>query len=134
MVIKTRNAPMSILVVGVLVGIGAVFNFIIGLLFSLAPEKLKAIEVPRTPSGAPPQLLIVSGVACIAFGFVYLWVIKELFNKSHIAVVLIYTIASINILFGLFRWPVGLIFIAINLYVVFLVRSHSAKKWFSSSD
>jgi len=129
---KTRNAPMSIVVTALLIGLGAVFNFMIGLLFSLAPEKLRAIEVPRTPSGSPPQLLVVAGVACIAFGFVYVWVFKELFNKSHIAIVLIYTIASINILFGLFRWPLGLIFITLNIFVVFLVRSSSAKKWFSS--
>ena len=130
---KTRNAPASILVTGLLIGLGAVFNFAMGLIFSLAPEDLKAIAVPRTPSGSPPQLLIIAGVACIAFGFVYLWVFKEFFNKSPIAIVLIYTIAAINILFGIFRWPVGLLLIAINLLVIFLVRSNSAKKWLGSS-
>lgn len=129
---KTRNAPVSIIVTGLLIGLGALFNFAIGLVFSLAPENFKAISVPITPSGSPPPLLIIAGISCIAFGFVYLWVIKEFFNKSHIAIVLIYTIASINILFGLFRWPLGLLLISFNLLVVFLVRSKSAKKWYNT--
>lgn len=129
---KTRNAPNSILVAAALMTVGAAFNFVLGLVFSLAPEKLKAIEVTRTPSGAPPQSLIVAGIACIAFGFVYLWVFKEILSKSHFAIVMIYTISSINILFGLFRWPLGLIFIAVNLFVVFLIRSDSAREWLST--
>ena len=129
---KTRNAPASILTISVLLVCAGIFNFILGLLFSLAPENLKAIDVTKTPSGAPPQLIIVTGVACIAVGFVYFWVLKELHNKSHFAVVMIYTLSSINVLFGVFRLPLGLFLIALNLFGLLLIRSNSARNWLGS--
>jgi hypothetical protein len=129
---KTRNAPASIWVISALIVGGAVFNFALGLLFSLAPENLKAIDVTKTPTGAPPQLLVLTGVACIALGFVYFWVLKELHDKSHFAVVMIYTLSSINMLFGLFRLPLGLIFISINLIGILLIRSSDAREWLNS--
>ena len=131
--INLRNAPPSILAAAMLIAVGAVFNFAMGLLLSLAPQLLAGIATPTTPSGAPAQLLLISGVASIIFGFVFVWIIKELFNKSHLAIVMIYTLSIINILFGLFRLPLGLVTIFLNLLVIFLVRSESAKRWLSSN-
>lgn len=130
---KLRNAPMSILVATFLISTGAVFNFAIGLILALAPQLLEGVDVTTSPSGAPSQLLLIAGIACIAFGFVFVWIIKELFNKSHSAIVMIYTLSIINILFGLFRMPLGLLTISLNLLVIFLVRSNSAKQWLSSN-
>jgi hypothetical protein len=130
---KLRNAPTSILIAASLIAIGAVFNFVLGLLLSLAPQLLEGIDVPATPSGAPSQLLLISGIACIAFGFVFVWILKELFNKSQIAIVMIYTLSIINMLFGLFRMPLGLLTIFLNLLVILLIRSNSAKQWLSSN-
>lgn len=129
---KLRNAPTSILVAAFLISTGAIFNFAVGLLLSLAPQFLEGIDALTTPSGAPSQLLLIAGIACIAFGFVFVWIIKELFNKSQFAIVMIYTLSIINILFGLFRMPLGLLTISLNLLVIFLVRSNSAKQWLSS--
>lgn len=130
---KLRNAPTSILIASSLIAIGAVFNFVIGLLLSLAPQLLEGIDVPSTPSGAPSQLLLVSGIACIAFGFVFVWILKELFNKSQFGIVMIYTLSIINMLFGLFRMPLGILTISLNLLVILLIRSNSAKQWLSSN-
>lgn len=130
---KLRNAPTSILIAASLIAIGAVFNFVIGLLLSLAPQLLEGIDVPSTPSGAPSQLLLISGIACIAFGFVFVWILKELFNKSQFAIVMVYTLSIINMLFGLFRMPLGLLTISLNLLVILLIRSNSAKHWLSSN-
>lgn len=130
---KLRNTPPTILVAAVLIAVGAMFNFALGLIFSLTPEILAGIEEPTTTSGAPTQLLIVAGVACIAFGFVFVWIFRELFNKSQFVLVMIYALSIINILFGFFRMPVGLITIFLNLLVIFLIRSNSAKQWLSSS-
>ena len=130
---KLRNTPPTILVAAVLIAVGAMFNFALGLIFSLTPEILAGIEEPTTTSGAPTQLLIVAGVACIAFGFVFVWIFRELFNKSQFVLIMIYALSIINILFGFFRMPVGLITIFLNLLVIFLIRSNSAKQWLSSS-
>jgi hypothetical protein len=130
---KLRNAPMSILIAIFLISIGAVFYFAIGLLLALAPQLLEGIEPPNTPEGAPSQLVLIAGIACIAFGFVFVWIIKELFNKSQFAIVMIYTLSLINILFGFFRLPLGLLSISLNILVIFLVKSNSAKQWLSSN-
>jgi hypothetical protein len=130
---KLRNAPTSILIAASFIAVGAVFNLVIGLLLSLAPQLLEGIDIPSTPSGAPSEFLLVSGIACIAFGFVFVWILKELFNKSQFAIVMIYTLSIINMLFGLFRMPLGLVTIALNLLVIILIRSNSAKQWLSSS-
>ena len=130
---KLRNAPTSILIAASIIAIGAVFYFVIGLLLSLAPQVLEGIDVPATPSGAPSQLLLISGIACIAFGFVFAWILKELFNKSQFAIVMIYTLSIINMLFGLFRMPLGLLTISLNLLIILLIRSFSAKQWLSSN-
>jgi hypothetical protein len=130
---KLRNAPMSILIATFLISVGAIFNFVIGLLLALAPQLLDGIDESTAPDGAPSQLVLIAGIACIAFGFVFVWIIKELFNKSQFAIVMIYTLSIINILFGLFRMPIGLLTIFLNLLVIFLVRSNSAKQWLGSN-
>jgi hypothetical protein len=130
---KLRNAPKSILFAIFLVSLGAVFNFTIGLLLALAPQLLEGIEAPTTPGGSPSQLVLIAGIACIAFGFVFVWIVKELLNKSQFAIVMIYTLSIINILFGLFRMPLGLVTISLNLLVIFLIRSNSAKQWLRSN-
>jgi hypothetical protein len=130
---KLRNAPTSILIAAFLISVGAIFNFAIGLLLALAPQLLEGVDLSTAPDGAPSQLVLIAGIACIAFGFVFVWIIKELFNKSQFAIVMIYTLSIINILFGLFRMPLGLLTISLNLLVIFLVRSNSAKQWLASS-
>ena len=114
-----------------IIAVGAGFNFVMGLLLALAPEVLKGIEQPATASGAPSKLILISGVACIAIGFVFIWVLKELANKSPLAIVMIYTLLVITTLFGMFRLLIGLVNIAANFLVLFLIRSKSAKQWLS---
>lgn len=129
-----RNAPIPILIAGILIAAGGGFNIVMGLLLSLAPQKLIGIEVTSNAIGAPSQLLLVAGVACLAFGFVFLWVLRELFNKSNSSIVMIYTISIVNILFGLFRLPFGFLTISVNLLVIYLVHTKSAKQWLSSPE
>ena len=127
-----RNAPPTIIATMMIIAVGAGFQFVMGLLLTLAPEVLAGIEQPATTSGTPSKLILVAGVACIAFGFVFVWTIKEFASKSSLAIVMIYTLSVINILFGLFRLPLGLFNISVNLLVISLIRTKSAKQWLSS--
>ena len=129
---KLHNAPPAIIATLIIIGVGAGFNFVMGLLLALAPEVLAGIDQSATTSATPSKLILVAGVACIAIGFVFVWVIKELANKSSLAIVTIYTLSVINILFGLFRLPIGFLNIVINLLILSLIRSKSAKQWLSS--
>lgn len=118
----------------IIVALGAGFNFAMGLVLSLAPELLQGIEQPTVASGAPTKLILISGVACIAFGFVCVWVVREIINKSSLVLVLVYTLSGINVIFGFFRFPLGLLTILINLLLIFLIRSNSAKQWLDSTE
>jgi len=129
--LNLRNVPKSIISLMAIIAVGAGFNFVMGLLLALAPEVLKGIEQPATASGAPSKLILISGVACIAIGFVFIWVIRELANKSPLAIVMIYTLSVIAFLFGMFRLPIGFLNIAVILLILFLIRSKSAKQWLS---
>jgi hypothetical protein len=131
--LNLRNAPKSIIASMALIALGAAVNFVMGLVLALAPEILKGIEQPNTAIGAPSKLILISGVACIAIGFVFSWIVKEIANKSALAIVMIYTLSVINILFGIFRLPIGFLNIAINLLLLVLIRSKSAKRWLTSS-
>jgi hypothetical protein len=131
---KLRNAPKSIWVTTLFIAFGALFNFSLGLLLSLSPETFPSIEVATTPEGSPIQLILITGVACIAVGFIYIWVIKELLNRSQFVIVVIYTLSAINILFGLFRLPLGFLTIALNLVTIYAVRTRSAKEWLNTSS
>ena len=129
-----RNAPKSILVTTIMIAIGALFNFSLGLLLSLNPETFPGIEVATTPEGSPIQLILISGIACIAVGFTYIWVLKEMLNRSPFVLVVIYTLSAINILFGLFRLPLGFVTITLNLITVYVIRTRSAKEWLNTSS
>lgn len=129
---KLRNAPASVIAAVLLTALGAGFNFAMGLLLALNPEAFIGIENPETVTGAPSRIVLISGVACIALGFVYVWVLKEMFNKSHFVFVMIYTISGINILFGLFRLPLGLLTISLNLIAILCIRAKSSQQWFAS--
>ena len=130
---KLRNTPVSIIALLAATVLGAVFNFTMGLILSLNPGALSGIDQPETAAGTPPTFILISGVACIAFGFVYVWVFKEILNKSPIVFTMAYTLVGLNILFGLFRLPLGFITISINLLTLLLIRSMSAKQWMASS-
>jgi hypothetical protein len=129
---KLHNAPASIIAAILLIAAGASFNFVIGLILALAPEILPGVDAPTVAGGAPSQLILISGVACIAFGFVCVWVIREIINRSPLILVMVYTLSGLNILFGIFRLPLGLITISINLMIIFFVQSKSAKQWLNS--
>lgn len=129
---KLHNAPASIIAAILLISLGAGFNFVVGLILSLAPEILPGIEQSTVASDVPNKLILISGVACIAFGFVCAWGVREIINQSSLILVMVYTLSGINVLFGLFRLPLGLLTISINLMIIFLIRSKSARQWLSS--
>jgi hypothetical protein len=130
---KLRNAPASIIGIVALGVLAAGFNFLMGLFLALSPETFVGIDQPDLASGAPSRLVLVAGVACIAYGFVYVWGVNELIKKSDFAYILFYTLSSINILIGLFRLPLGLVTIFLNLLAILLMRAKSSRQWLRPS-
>lgn len=124
---NSGTRPLSISLTAFFVVIAAVANFLLGIILVLA---IKPLEFELASGfSKPSQVELVAGISCIIMGFVYIWVIRELLTRSQVAYTLISTVATINILFSLFRFPLGFIPLALNLTALFLIRSKSAKSW-----
>ena len=124
---NSGTRPLSISLTAFFVVIAAVANFLLGIILVLA---IKPLEFELASGFSKPnQVELVAGISCIIMGFVYIWVIRELLTRSQVAYTLISTVATINILFSLFRFPLGFIPLALNLTALFLIRSKSAKSW-----
>ena len=126
---NSGTRPLSISLTAFFVVIAAVANFLLGIILVLAIKPLEFNLESGSGFSKPSQVELVAGISCIIMGFVYIWVIRELLTRSQVAYTLISTVATINILFSLFRFPLGLIQLALNLTAIFLIRSKSAKSW-----
>jgi hypothetical protein len=126
---NSGTRPLSISLTAFFVVIAAVANFLLGIILVLAIKPLEFNLESGSGFSKPSQVELVAGISCIIMGFVYIWVIRELLTRSQVAYTLISTVATINILFSLFRFPLGLLTLALNLTAIFLIRSKSAKSW-----
>jgi hypothetical protein len=126
---NSGTRPLSISLTAFFVVIAAVANFLLGIILVLAIKPLEFDLESGSGFSKPTQVELVAGISCIIMGFVYIWVIRELLTRSQVAYTLISTVATINILFSLFRFPLGLLTLALNLTALFLIRSKSAKSW-----
>ena len=109
--------------------VASTFYFAIGVVLVLNP-KFDAIGGHSDAAlSTPSPFELIAGICCITMGFVYIWIVRGLLAKSQIAYVLIQIIVTINILFSLFRLPLGLITLAMNLAVLYFLRTKSAKSW-----
>jgi len=126
---NSGTRPLSISLTAFFVVIAAVANFLLGIILVLAIKPLEFDLESGSGFSKPSQVELVAGISCIILGFVYIWVIRELLTRSQVAYTLISTVATINILFSLFRFPLGLLTLALNLTAIFLIRSKSAKSW-----
>jgi hypothetical protein len=112
-------------------GVASTFYFLFGVILVLNP-KFDAIGGNSAAAlSTPSPFELIAGICCITMGFVYIWIIRELLAKSDIAYVLIQTIVIINSLFSIFRLPLGLISLTMNLAVLFFLRRKSSKTWIS---
>ena len=126
---NSGTRPLSISLTAFFVVIAAVANFLLGIILVLAIKPLEFDLESGSGFSKPSHVELVAGISCIIMGFVYIWVIRELLTRSQVAYTLISTVATINILFSLFRFPLGLLTLALNLTAIFLIRSKSAKSW-----
>jgi heme/copper-type cytochrome/quinol oxidase subunit 4 len=75
-----------------------------------------------------------NGALMIILGLIYFWLMRLTFAGSATAQVLISVLAVINIVFGFFHFGNGgWIQILINLIIILIVNSASAKLWFSQN-
>ena len=128
---SSRTRPLPITGIAVMSAVASTFYFAIGVVLVLNPKFDAIGGNSEAALSTPSPFELIAGISCITMGFVYIWIVRGLLAKSQIAYVLIQIIVTINILFSLFRLPLGLITLAMNLAVLYFLRKKSAKSWLS---
>lgn len=130
---KQRSQPAVISALVTLVGCGGVAYIYVGLVSAFAPQLYRGRAGIASGTQIPSVLELVGAIACLFYGFIAIWSLRAIRRKSQLALLLVQSLATLNIIFGLFRFPFGLFFVLLNVSVIVLSRSNTAKNWVTNS-
>ena len=127
--------PFGVTIVGILIIIAAVFNIVVGSMIIFAAFG----DNPTFTDHLTGQQITVStfylwfnGGLMILLGIIYVWLTRLTFAGSATAQMLISVLAVLNIIFGFFNLGYGgWGQIIVNLIILLVVNTQSAKAWFS---
>ena len=126
---KQRSQPVVISLLLLLVGLGSAIYILIGIVTAFAPQLFRDIRGVPSGNQIPSVLELAAAIACVFYGLVGIWSIHEIRQKSQTAILLVQSLAALNIIFGFFRFPLGLFLVLLNLLALFLARSNTVKSW-----
>lgn len=129
--------PIGVTIVGILIILAAIFNIVVGAMIIFAAFG----DNPTFTDHLTGQQITVStfylwfnGGLMIILGLIYFWLSKLTFAGSATAQMLISVLAVLNIIFGFFNLGYGgWGQIIVNLIILLLVNTQSAKVWFSQT-
>lgn len=128
-----RSQPVVITVLLFLIGSFSAGFISVGIVSAFAPQLLRdGIGLTSGPQ-IPSELELVAAIACLFYGLVGIWGFQELRKKSQTALLLVQSLATLNIIFGLFRFPLGLFLVSLNVLALVLARSATTKSWVGKS-
>jgi uncharacterized protein YacL len=130
-VTKQRSQPRAVSALCVFVGFACGLFILIGVVSAFAPQLFRNNLLTTSVDQIPSQLELVAAISCLILGLVGIWLIQELRNGSQTALLLVQTLATINIIFSFFRLPFGLFFMVFNVVALRLTRTATVKKWVS---
>ncbi len=128
--------PGGVTIVGILIALAGILNLTFGILIVLSafgenPTYVNSFGQEVTVS---TFYLWFNGFMMILLGLIYFWLTRLTFAGSATAQMLISVLAVINIVFGFFHLGNGgWIQILVNLLIILIVNTESAKVWFSQT-
>jgi hypothetical protein len=128
--------PFGVTLVGVLVAIAGILNLTFGfiIMFSAFGDNPTYVNNFGQEVTVSTFYLWFNGFLMILLGLIYFWLTQLTFAGSATAQMLISVLAVINIVFGFFHFGNGgWIQILVNLLIILIVNSQSAKVWFSQT-
>lgn len=128
----TVRRPGGVTFVGILVGVAAVYNLVVGAWLVISPigDNPTVWTLTDGVKEIPGWYLLLIGAMYVVLGLLYLWLMRLTFAGSATAQMLITVLAIINIVFALFNLPWGFASILVNALIVLLVNTGSAKEFF----
>jgi hypothetical protein len=126
---QTADArPAGAIVLAVIVTAGAVFYFCLGLWLAF-------FDVPTVhnsdPSLAelPDWVPLVNGLLSLTLGLLYLILLRMVLGRTNSAFPMVQAIAFVNLVFGFFRLPAGMIAIAVSALIFTVSNNAATKQW-----
>ena len=132
----TMKKPGGVTLVWILILLAALANVIFGGLLMLSALRDKPptlTDVTGQTHEVPGYLLVISGLLTLILGLLYFWLAGLVNKGSRTGQVVVSVLAVLNIVFGLFALPQGWFSIIINILILILINSGSAKEWFSQN-
>lgn len=131
----TMKRPGGVMVIAALLFIAALFNLWLGILAILSTfgDNPTITDWQGTEHSIPGSVLIINGILWLLMGLIYFWIMRLTLVGSASAQLILTFFVVINIVFALFRLPEGFLAIALNLIVLLLIYTKSAKEWFSQN-
>lgn len=131
----TMKRPGGVMVIAALLFVAALFNLWLGILAILATlgDNPTITDWQGVEHSVPGSVLIINGILWLLMGFIYFWIMRLTLVGSASAQLILTFFAVINIVFALFRLPEGWLAIGLNIIVLLLIYTKSAKEWFSQN-
>jgi len=131
----TTKRPGGVTVVAILIGVlGVLAVFHAGWMLVLSFSSSATLNALFQGETVSRFTLLLMAVLSFILGLIYWWIMQLVLIGSASARIIIVMIAIINIVFALFNLPYGFISIVLNLIVLAMVSTASAKLWFTQSQ
>lgn len=132
----TVKRPAGVMIVAALLFLAALFNLALGIWMLFAPlgANPSITDLGGNTMEIPGFYLVINGLLSIVLGFIYFWLMQMTLIGSATAQLIITFFAVINIVFALFRLPYGWAAIVINLLILAMISTKSAKAWFTQTQ
>ncbi len=123
--------PRGIVVVAGVMWLGAVLNFLWGISLIWHSARINSLTFRVTgPAGSGQGYWLFMGLLSIVLGFIYVGLARGVRRGDPNSRQLAMIFAGINIVFGLFSFPGGLIEVILGGIVLWLLTRPATIKWF----
>ena len=127
--------PGGVTFVAILVGVLGVLAIVHAIwLFILSLSSSATLNALFQGESVSRFTLLLLALLSFLLGLIYWWIVQLVMVGSESARIIIVMITIINIVFSLFDLPYGIVPIILNLIVLGLVSTASAKLWFTQSQ
>jgi hypothetical protein len=127
--------PGGVTLILALIWLAALVNAALGIWLLLAPlgDNPTLTDYAGKSQEIPGFWLVMNGILSLLMAFIYVWLARLTNAGSRTALVIIQVFAVLNIVFGLFRLPYGWVSILVNILILVIVNTSSAKAWFNQT-
>ena len=120
--------PAGATVLAAVVAAGSAFYFSLGLWLAFFDVPTIETNDPSL-SALPDWVPLVNGLLSLTLGLLYLILLRMVLGRTNSAFPMVQAIAFVNLVFGFFRLPAGVIAIAVSALIFAVSNNAATKQW-----